>query len=184
LEHRRDDDNGARRGTERPPTGGRKIALRHSTGGRECAISLHRMDIELREITAHTVRDICALEVAEDQRNFVAPNAVSIAEAHFEPQHWMRAIYADGRPVGFVLAWEPGGTAFLWRFMIAEPDQGKGIGRRAMELVIEHWREAGATAAKTSVVPGNAGATALYEAVGFALTGDTDSGELVMARAL
>ena len=143
------------------------------------------MDVELREITADTVRTICELEVAERQRDFVAPNGVSIAEAHFEPQHWMRAIYADGRPTGFVLAWEPGGgTAYLWRFMIATPDQGKGIGRRAMELVIEHWREEGATAAKTSVVPGNAGATALYERVGFALTGEVDDGELVMTRAL
>ena len=142
------------------------------------------MDVELREITADTVRTICELEVAEGQRSFVAPNAVSIAEAHFEPQHWMRAIYADGRPAGFVLAWEPGGTAYLWRFMIAAPDQGKGIGRRAMELVVEHWREAGATAAKTSVVPGNAGATALYERVGFALTGEEEHSELVMTRAL
>jgi diamine N-acetyltransferase len=142
------------------------------------------MDVELREITADTVRTICELEVAEDQRTFVAPNAVSIAEAHFEPQHWMRAIYADGRPAGFVLAWEPGETAFLWRFMIAQADQGKGIGRRAMELVIEHWRQAGAKHAKTSVVPGNAGATALYEAVGFALTGEVEHDELVMTRAL
>ena len=143
------------------------------------------VDVELREITADTVRAVCALEVAEDQRSFVAPNAVSIAEAHFEPQHWMRAVYADGRPAGFVLAWEPpGGTAFLWRFMIATPDQGKGIGRRAMELVIEHWRESGATDARTSVVPGNAGATALYEAVGFALTGEVEHDELVMARKL
>ena len=143
------------------------------------------MDVELREITPDSVRDVCALEVAEGQRGFVAPNAVSIAEAHFEPQHWMRAIYADDRLSGFVLAWEPpGGTAFLWRFMIAEGDQGKGIGRRAMELVIDHWRETGASGARTSVVPGNAGATALYEGVGFSLTGEREHGELVLAREL
>ena len=143
------------------------------------------MDVELVEITADTVRTICELEVAEDQRNFVAPNAVSIAEAHYEPEHWLRAIYADGRPAGLVLAWEPTGkTAFLWRFMIAAPDQRKGIGRRAMALVIDHWRESGAAEAKTSVVPGNAGATALYEAVGFALTGEEEHNELVMALKL
>ena len=45
-------------------------------------------------------------EVAADQRSFVAPNAVSIAEAHFTPGHWMRAIYAEGQPVGFVLTFD------------------------------------------------------------------------------
>ena len=44
--------------------------------------------------------------MAADQRSFVAPNAVSIAEAHFAPGHWMRAIYADGQPVGFVLTFD------------------------------------------------------------------------------
>jgi diamine N-acetyltransferase len=59
--------------------------------------------VELREITKETVRAICNLDVAGDQRGFVAPNALSIAQAHFEPKHWMRAIYADDEPVGFIL---------------------------------------------------------------------------------
>ena len=143
------------------------------------------MEVELREITADTVRDVCALEVAEEQKSFVAPNAVSIAEAHFEPHHWMRAIYADGRPVGFVLAWEPAqGPVFLWRFMIAAGDQRRGMGRRALALVVDHWRETGAAEVRTSVVPGNAGATALYEALGFHLTGEQEHGELGMVRQL
>lgn len=50
--------------------------------------------VSLHEITADTVRAVCALEVSPEQRGFVAPNAVSIAEAHFEPRAWFRAIYA------------------------------------------------------------------------------------------
>ena len=139
------------------------------------------MDVELREITSESVRTICELEVAADQRSFVAPNAVSIAEAHFTPGHWMRAIYADGQPVGFVLTFDdPSEGYFLWRFMFAEGHQRRGIGRRAMQQVLEHWGELGATAARTSVVPSNTGATRLYEALGFRLTGEEDDGELVM----
>ena len=139
------------------------------------------MDVELRQITSETVRAICALDVAADQRDFVAPNAVSIAEAHFTPGHWMRAIYADGQPVGFVLTFDdPSEGHFLWRFMIADGHQRRGIGRRAMQQVLEHWRDLGATAARTSVVPSNTGATRLYEALGFRLTGDEEHGELVM----
>jgi diamine N-acetyltransferase len=143
------------------------------------------MNVELREITAETVRAICELEVAVDQRSFVAPNAVSIAEAHFEPLHWMRAIYADEQPVGFVLTWDsPAEGYFLWRFMVAEGQQRRGIGRRAMQQVLEHWRELGVTEAKTSVVPGNTGATRLYESLGFRLTGEEEHGERVMSLRL
>jgi RimJ/RimL family protein N-acetyltransferase len=47
--------------------------------------------------------------------------------------------------------------------------------------VLEHWRELGAPAARTSVVPGNAGAAHLYESLGFRFTGEEDDdGERVM----
>ena len=49
-----------------------------------------------------------------------------------------------------------------------------------MQQVLGHWREIGATAARTSVVPANTGATRLYESLGFRLTGEEESRELVM----
>jgi diamine N-acetyltransferase len=64
------------------------------------------MDVELREITAETVRAICSLDVAGEQRDFVAPNAVSIAEAHFVAKQWMRAIYVGEGPAGCPLIGE------------------------------------------------------------------------------
>jgi diamine N-acetyltransferase len=137
------------------------------------------MDVELREITSETVRDICALEVADGQRTFVAPNAVSIAEAHFAPHHWMRAIYADGEPAGFLLADEES-DPYLWRFMVAAGFQGRGIGRRALELLLERWRGLGARRVTLSVEPENRAAAALYESFGFAFTGEVHAGERVM----
>ncbi len=56
--------------------------------------------VSLREITAATVREICELEVGPDQQGLVAPNAVSIAQAYFEPAAWFRAVYAGGSPDG------------------------------------------------------------------------------------
>jgi len=140
------------------------------------------MDIELREITNESVRAICSLEVADEQREFVAPNALSIAEAHFAPNHWMRAIYADQQPAGFVLTHEdPGeGTFYLWRFMVAEQYQRLGVGHRAMELLVERWRGLGATRATLSVVPTNPGAISFYESLGFRRTGEEHGGEVVM----
>lgn len=140
------------------------------------------MEVELREITHDTVRAICNLEVAEGQREFVAPNAVSIAEAHFVPAHWMRAVYADGEPAGFVLTYElpDESTYYLWRFMVAAGQQRRGVGRRAMELLLDRWRNLGATAASLSVVPSNPDAIGFYESLGFRLTGEEEHGEVVM----
>ena len=147
---------------------------------------MRRVDVELREITSETVRTICELAVADDQRSFVAPNAVSIAEAHFEPRHWMRAIYAGGEPAGFVLLFEdPAEPDYgVWRLMVAEGFQRRGIGRRAMELLIERWREIGAPEAALSVEPDNEHAIAFYESLGFRLTGEKEGSELVMRMPL
>ena len=140
------------------------------------------MSVELREITAETVRAICTLEVSEDQRRYVAPNAVSIAEAHFQPKSWFRAIYADDEPAGFVLTYEdPEGEGYhLWRFMVDGRHQRLGVGRRAMELLLDRWRGLGAAEGSLSVVEGNDGAVAFYESLGFRLTGEREGAELVM----
>jgi diamine N-acetyltransferase len=144
------------------------------------------MVVELREITSETVRGVCGLEVAEEQRSFVAPNALSIAEAHFTPHHWMRAIYADGDPVGFLLTYEdPEEDSFwVWRFMVDARRQRKGIGRQAMELLLDRWRSLGVTAAALSVIPANRKTIAFYQSLGFQLTGEEEGRELVMRREL
>jgi diamine N-acetyltransferase len=71
-------------------------------------------------VTAETVRDICNLQVLHEQKGFVAPNAVSIAQAYFEPNAWFRAIYAGEVPVGFVMLYisQEESEYFLWRYML------------------------------------------------------------------
>jgi diamine N-acetyltransferase len=54
--------------------------------------------ITLREVTAEDVNAILRLSVKEHQKQLVASNAVSIAQAHFRPEAWFRAIYADDIP--------------------------------------------------------------------------------------
>ncbi len=151
-------------------------------------------EVTLREVTKETVRAVCDLRVRPGQDGFVAPNAVSIAEAHFEPHAWFRAVHAADRPVGFVMIYEDPhpetptdmdeddvAVYYLWRFMIDGREQGKGYGRRAMELAIEHVREQpNATAMYLSVVPGEGSAEAFYARFGFARTGRVHEGEVEM----
>ncbi len=143
--------------------------------------------VSLREITADTLGAILRLEVADNQQHFVADNAVSIAEAHFEPKAWFRAIYADETPVGFVMLYldreQP--LYYLWRYMIDRRYQGYGYGHQAMTQVCAFVRSLpGATELKLSYVPGAGSPLTFYRKQGFVDTGEIDHGELVMRRYL
>lgn len=149
------------------------------------------MSVELVEITADTVRDVCRLD-AGDGGVQVAPNAVSIAQAHFHRAAWFRAIHAGGERVGFIMLWDPSLDAeaaerrfFLWRFMIDARFQGRGHGRAALERLIEHVRtRPGADALYLSHVRGVERAGRFYRSLGFEYTGEEEDGELIMRRAL
>jgi diamine N-acetyltransferase len=139
--------------------------------------------VTLRRISGKTVRAICNLSVAENQRKFVAPNAVSIAQAYFCKNAWFRAIYADETPVGFVMLHEvpERGKYYLWRFMIDFRYQGRGYGHRALELVIKRVKKMPkAKALSLSVVRGEGSAENLYLEFGFKFTGKIEEGEHIM----
>jgi diamine N-acetyltransferase len=145
--------------------------------------------VSLREITGETVRDICRLSdtLTPPQSHMVAPNAVSIAEAHFDPHAWFRAIYADETPVGFIMLYdapeEP--VYFLWRLMVAAPHQGKGFGRRAVEQLIERVRtRPGATELVVSCGEGDGSPEGFYRKLGFRGNGKMYGDEVGLSLAL
>ncbi len=143
--------------------------------------------VELRDITGETVRAICRLEVAPEQTAFVAPNAVSFAEAYFEPKAWFRAIYADNEPVGFaMLSLDPEKPEYyLWRLMIAADRQRRGYGRAALELIVQHVRTLPRAAELlVSWVPAEGGPEPFYRGLGFIPTGEIHEGEVVARLAL
>ena len=145
------------------------------------------VQVTLREITAETVRAICKLDVRPDQKSYVADNAVSIAQAHFEPRAWFRAVYAGEVPVGFVMLSEnpEKGEYFLWRFMIAAEHQRSGYGKRALDLVVERVRGLpGAGELISSYVPGEEGPRDFYLRYGFVETGEIEGDEHVIRLGL
>jgi diamine N-acetyltransferase len=138
--------------------------------------------VTLREVTKDLVRAICILHVAPTQRGFVAPNAVSFAEAMFEPTAWFRAVMADDVPVGFVMLSIDRKVPkyYLWRYMIDERYQGRGYGRAALALIVDHVRTLpGATELYVSWVPAPGGPEPFYRGLGFEPTGEMDDDEVV-----
>ena len=146
------------------------------------------MAVFLREVTKDNLHAVLRLQVAPGQEKFVASNAVSIAQAYFDRDTaWFRAVYDGEAPAGFVMVHDDaaGSTYTLWRFMIDARFQGRGLGREALERVIDYVRtRPGATALMTSCVDAPGGPGPFYERMGFAYTGEVDEGERVMRRPL
>lgn len=149
--------------------------------------------VTLREITAATVLAVTKLAVTEYQNRFVAPNAVSLAQALFAPDTWYRAIYSGEELVGFVMVSDQSQLvprpekpeAFVWRFMVDAKFQQKGIGRAALLLVIDHIRSKNIfDELKISYVPEEGGPEGLYLSLGFRPTGEVDDGEVVLSLSL
>lgn len=145
--------------------------------------------VTLREITADTVIPVIRLAVSETQRGFVAPNAVSLAQALFAPEAWYRAIYHCETLAGFVMLEDeslrtpppPTPQVGVWRFMIDANHQGQGIGHAALMKVIEHVRRKGIfTTLALSYVPGPGCPEPFYLGLGFQHTGRVDEDEVVL----
>lgn len=152
-------------------------------------MSASQPTVTLREITADTVIAVIKLSVSESQKRFVAPNAVSLAQAHFAPEAWFRAICCDDEPVGFVMLYDESlrpepperPKVGVWRFMVDQRFQGRGIGRKALDLVIAHVRARGtAETLELSYVPGEGSPEAFYRSLGFRSTGRVEDGEVVL----
>jgi diamine N-acetyltransferase len=158
--------------------------------------------MELVKINNKNVWKITNLKVNELQTNFVAPNSYSIIEAYATIQSGYVALpfglYENGTPVGFVMIGfgaigdedEPefvNDSYCIWRFMIDEKYQGKGLGKKAMEAVISYLKTYPCGEAKCcwlSYEPENTTAKSLYRQFGFEETGDRVDGEVVAVCSL
>ena len=109
--------------------------------------------VSLRAVTRENVRAVCELELADDQHDLVAPAAYTVAECHYEPGAILRAVYLGERPVGVLGVEVETGTPYLVRFMVDAAHQRRGVGRRAVALLIEELAAAGWHTLETSFVP-------------------------------
>jgi diamine N-acetyltransferase len=142
--------------------------------------------IELREVTRANWKECIALGVTAEQTagDFVSPNVYSLAEASFHP-FVPRAIYRDDQMVGFAMWLEHDeGDGLEWfgsdsrpeywisRFMIDAAHQGRGYGRRSLEIIIEEMRRAyHCKEINLTYNDANIAAAKLYASFGFQVAG-------------
>ncbi|HET7047497.1 MAG TPA: GNAT family N-acetyltransferase [Solirubrobacteraceae bacterium] len=167
------------------PDSRRLIALAHKSAVGEPPPE--RPPVSLREVDDGNVRAVCELKVAPTQESYVASNGMTVAESAYEPHAWLRAIYAGDELVGLLGLVADTETPDYWlaRLMIAGQHQGRGYGRDAMALLIEHVRSLPeAHKLETSCVPADDGPLEFYLGLGFEQTGEVREGELVLRLSL
>jgi histidinol dehydrogenase len=133
---------------------------------------------EVRPVTEANMEELMKLAVAPHQTGFVATNTRSLAQAAYRSAGRPLGLYAEGRPVGFLLLWdgrrdpeEPRDELCIWRLMIDAAHQGKGYGRAAIHWVIAEARRLGVAQVALSHAPENDAAGGFYERLGFTYTG-------------
>jgi len=148
------------------------------------------MALELHPVTQENWNALIKLKVRADQKNFVAPNLYSIAEAQFgfeEEGHWDLSpfgLYVDNEPVGFAMTGlnydHSHFQGLILRLMVDEKYQGKGYGRIAMQTMLQRFRaDDRIEFVGISYEPENHVARKLYASLGFIETGEMVENEVV-----
>ncbi|WP_431808087.1 GNAT family N-acetyltransferase [Lysinibacillus sphaericus] len=149
--------------------------------------------IEFRKITGENIEEIIALDVAENQQDFLeTTNLRSFADAHMLNADGIPAnpiaIYVDGIAVGFLMyiydtldhesfekeVFYGKKSYFVWHIMIEKRYQGKGYGKLAFEellMDIEKMPYGEAEYVSLFYHTSNNKAKTLYASFGFVDTG-------------
>ena len=153
--------------------------------------------IHFEEITNANIWKVCALEPLDDQRDFVAENLHSLAEAYATRTEGNNAlplaVYNDAELIGFVMIGKgPVGNEneselireiySLWRLMIDRKYQRRGLGRQTLDAVMALIRTFPFGEAKKvwlSYEPENTRARDIYRKYGFVENGDMCGNEIV-----
>jgi len=156
------------------------------------------MIVTLRPITIDNWIQCISLTPTDEQvrSSFVAPNTLSLAQAHYEPWWQPYGIYApiDGEEImiGFVMygRWPATGIPvyheeakpgidFILRFMIDGRYQGRGYGRAALAAVIAQIKaQPDGLAIEISYDVTNTVMAHLCTRLGFQPTGQISNGEI------
>lgn len=142
--------------------------------------------MKLEELNSENWYECCKLELSEEQKNYIEPNAISIAQSKFEATLKPYAIYFEEKIVGFLMynsVREELDGYWVYRIMVDKDFQGKGIGKVATKLMILEMAKL--LDAKRIIVgynPENKAAHHLYSSLGFVDNGDRFGKEMAVIK--
>ncbi|SFK16778.1 diamine N-acetyltransferase [Marinilactibacillus piezotolerans] len=144
--------------------------------------------LNIRPVTEDNWRAIVELKPLTDQKKYITSNAESLLESFYETRYnWsVFGLFKEEYPIGFTMIGAFNAEKeYIWldRFMIDGQFQGKGYGKKFLQLIVDYiqlkWQVKDIV---LSIVKENNQAKKLYETIGFIDTGriDEENGELVM----
>lgn len=143
-------------------------------------------ELRLVELSATTIVAVNTLGLKPGQEQFLAPVSYGVAATVVNPQTtWQRVVVDGDEVVGFVSAnFDPDATeehfrSVLWRINVDADDQGRGVGRFAVEQLIEEARRRGMDHVDVIYEAGEGGPEAFFTRVGFTPRGETEYGEVI-----
>ncbi len=149
----------------------------------------------IRPIKRDDVRPLHDITVRPDQQSFIAPNAMTIAQARFETGAYDFCICDGDTRVGLIALIDMAehddrseidapDAGFIWRLLIGTEFQGQGHGTQAIKLAEDWARNRGRRVMQIQAVHTNAAAIKLYETLGYVLTGKMDGDEVQLEKLL
>jgi len=143
-------------------------------------------ELRLVELSAATIVAVNNLSLKPGQEQFLAPVSYGIAATVVNPATgWQRVVLDGDEVVGFVSAnFDPDFPqehfrSVLWRINVDAEDQGRGIGRFAVQSLLDEARERGVDHVDVIYEAGSGGPEAFFERVGFTPVGETEYGEVI-----
>lgn len=132
-------------------------------------------NVYLKKIDRDNWEDAINLSVKEDQKNFMASNLYSIAEVQFLDNFHAMGVYLDEKMVGFTMfGIDPDDNNYwVYRLMVDQEFQGRGIGVEAVKKVIEEIKNLNTSHIPYIMIgyhPENLGAKYTYKKAGFVET--------------
>ena len=143
-------------------------------------------ELRVVELSAATIVAVNNLSLKPGQEQFLAPVSYGIAVSVINPQtSWQRVVLDRNEVVGFVSAnFDPEAPeehfrSVLWRINVDADDQGRGVGRFAVEALVEEARNRGFDHVDVIYEAGDDGPEAFFTRVGFSPVGETEYGEVI-----
>lgn len=143
-------------------------------------------ELRVVELSAATIVAVNNMSLKPGQEQFLAPVSYGIAATVVSPQtSWQRVILDGDEVVAFISASFNADTPdehfrnVLWRINVDADDQGRGVGRFAVEALLEEARARGVSHVNVIYEAGEGGPEVFFHRVGFTPIGETDFSEVI-----
>lgn len=140
-------------------------------------------NVSFLKVNGNIINDIIDLSVEESQKHLIANNAEWLAEARFNDDSVSYGIYLDHKPAGLISLIDPRlldkfddhfqtEHLYVWRVMIDQRFQGKGLGNQAINFSKRYASIIGLQGVSLTTMDREEGnALSVYQKLGFTPTG-------------